>query len=86
MVSQRALQHIDQFVITAGVCRLKKEPWIDEISNRVMYDTLHNFTIEKLQPYPDPMDDRRLRIEIDIVASRLPIEAVNVENGLYISD
>jgi len=86
VVDQPAFYHIDQLVVAARVSRQNKEPRVDEIANRVIDDTLHNLSIAELETHPDSVDNGCTGMEIEMIANRVPIKAVYVENRLHILD
>ena len=84
MVREPALAHIHQPVITVGVGRQQEKAWINEITKRVADDSLHDFAIEKLQPHPDPINNRRVRMKVEMLVDRVSLKAVYIEDRLDI--
>jgi hypothetical protein len=84
MIGEPALPHVHEPVIALRISGQQKEARVDEIANRVIYHSLHDFAIEKLQPHPDPVDDGRTGIEIQMLVIRVPFKAIYIENSLDI--
>ena len=72
MFDKRALHHVDEFVVAAGVGRPEKESRIDKKTKRVFDDSLNHFAVRKLHLNPDPGKDRFFRVETNGVAIRSP--------------
>ena len=86
MVHQPALHHVNELVVAAWVGGQNEESRVNEIAHRVVYDSLHDFAIAELEPHPYSMDDGRPGVKIEVIANRVPIEAVYVEDSFDIPD
>src|ERR1700733_8888689 len=86
MVSEPILQNVNKLIVVAGIGWHKEESRVDQIANGVVYDSLHNFAIEKLNPHPYPMDDGRFAIKTQMLVFCVSIEAVDIKDGLDILD
>jgi len=82
MVNNPALQYINELVVAARVGREKKEPWVNQVSNRVEHDSLHDFAIEELEAHPYAGGDGRKGMKIEMTVIRVSLEAVYIENSL----
>ena len=84
MASELVLAHIHQPVVAIGVGGKQKEAWIHKIAKRVADDPFHDFAIDKLQPHPDPIDDRRAIVKVEMLVIRVSLKTVYIEYCLDI--
>jgi hypothetical protein len=84
MVNEPALHNVNELVVAVGVGWQKEESRVNQIANRVVYDSLHDLAIEELESHPYSMDDGRTGMKIQMLVIRVPLEAIYIEDGLDI--
>lgn len=86
MVDEPAFYYINKLVVAAWVSGQDEETRVNQVANRVVNDPFHNFAVAKLKPHPDSVNDGCARMEVEMVANRVPFKAVYIENGLDVAD
>ncbi len=86
MVDEPAFDYIDELVIAAGISGQDEEPRVNQIADGVIDDSFHNLAIAELKAHPDTMDDGGAGVEVEMIADRVAVKTIDIENGLYILD
>ena len=82
MVLEPAFHHVDQPVIAIWICRHQEEAGVDEEPKRVVHDPFHHLAVQKLDPHPDSMNNRRGCMELQRVVFAVSLEIVDVKDRL----
>ena len=85
MVGKPALPDVHEPVIAVWIGGKKEETWIDEITDGVIDDPLHHFTIKKLHTHPDSMDDGRAGMKVEFLMIRVSFKTVDIEDSLDVT-
>jgi len=64
MVNEPALHNVNELVVAVGVGWQKEESRVNQIANRVVYDSLHDLDIAALESNPYSMDAGRQGMKI----------------------
>lgn len=86
MVNKPALYDVNKLVVAAWISRKNEEAWVNQIADGVEDDSFHHFSVEKLKPHPDAVNDGCSRMKIEMIANRIAFKAVDVKNRLDVFD